>query len=183
MNDQPDAAEAEAFFVSHSEQETDALGRLLAELLEPGMVVALVGNLGTGKTRLVQSVAAAMGIDRRLVSSPTFILVQEYRPERAPDETAANRPGQLPLERIFHIDAYRLRDSDEFLELGGEEIMSSDGVCLIEWADRVDDVLPEDHVRIDIEAIGETVRRFRIRGTGPRSNQWIAELSNRLNGR
>ena len=147
-------------FIANGEDDTAHLGILLADALEPGIVVALVGNLGAGKTRLVQAIAAAMGVEREDVNSPTFVLIQEY-------------DGRLP---IYHFDAYRLRDTDEFLELGADELMDSQGVCLIEWADRVADVLPGDRLRIEIEITGPTQRVFHIFGSGPRSNAVVGRV-------
>ncbi len=158
----PESTEyAEWQFDSQSEDDTSVLGAHLARILEPGTVVALNGNLGAGKTRLVQAIAAGLGVDRRNVSSPTFILIQEYE-------------GRVPL---YHIDTYRLRDSDEFLELGADEILSSDqSICLIEWADRVADVLPADMLTVSIDFTGPLSRRFHFRGSGPRSNNMVRRL-------
>lgn len=158
------AAADPAEYLSRSEADTRRLGAALATILTPGTVVALVGNLGAGKTRLVQAVAEALGVDRETVTSPTFVLLQEYA-------------GRLPL---YHFDAYRLRDIDEFLALGAEELLWSEGVCLIEWADRVAEALPGDHLRIEIEAAGPEARRFRFTGTGPRSRALVDQLHKRL---
>ena len=140
-------------YVAHDEGDTEALGTALGNALVEGGVVALVGTLGAGKTRLVQSIAVALGADRRFVNSPTFILIQEYE-------------ASLP---IYHCDTYRLRNVEEFLDLGIDEILQSGGVCLIEWADRVAEVLPSDHLRIEIDVTGATERRFRFEAGGPRS--------------
>jgi len=145
-------------FAARDERETEALGAALGKSLEHGGLVALVGTLGAGKTRLVQSIAVALGADRRLVSSPTFVLIQEYE-------------AALP---VFHCDTYRLRNVEEFLDLGIDEIFQSHGVCLIEWADRVAGILPPDHLRIDIEVTGPTARCFRIQAGGPKSAEILA---------
>ena len=92
----------------------------------------LIGTLGAGKTRLVQAVAAAVGVPRANVTSPTFVLVNEYT------------GGRLP---IYHFDTYRLKDDDEFLNLGPDEYFDSNGLTFVEWADRVADLLPADRVR------------------------------------
>lgn len=151
-------------FVANDESRTRQLGQVLGELIEPGLVVALVGNLGSGKTRLVQAVAEALAVDRRAVSSPTFVLIHEYE-------------GRLP---VYHFDAYRLRDSDEFLDLGADELMDSEGVCLIEWADRVVDVLPADVLRITIDIIGPNARTFRFDESGPQSERTLTRLRDQM---
>jgi tRNA threonylcarbamoyladenosine biosynthesis protein TsaE len=152
-------------FTYHAADEvaTVALGAALAELLPDGTTVALCGTLGAGKTRLVQAIAAAAGIDRREVVSPTFVLIQEYRGHRT----------------VYHLDAYRVRDEDEFLELGPEEYFESDAVVLVEWADRVPRCLPSDRVEIHIEITGPGSRRFEVRGTGPRSDAVVDALQSR----
>lgn len=146
--------------VAESLAATDRLGAALAAVLEPGTVIALVGNLGAGKTRLVQAAAAALGIDRESVTSPTFVLINEY-------------DARLPL---YHFDTYRLRDTDEFLELGADELMGSAGVCFIEWADRVEAVLPRDYLRIEIEHAGSTRRQFRFASFGSKSQRVLQKL-------
>jgi len=103
--------------------DTDTLGAALSEVLTAGMTVALRGTLGAGKTRLIQAIAAGFNVPRSEVVSPTYVLCHEY-------------DGRLPL---YHLDVYRLRDEDEFLELGPEEYFESAGITLIEWADRVVD--------------------------------------------
>lgn len=151
---------ASAQFETHSEAETAALAARLANVLDSGSVVALVGELGAGKTRLVQGIAEALGVDRRSVSSPTFVLIHEYE-------------GRVP---VYHFDAYRTKEAFEFTDLGAEELLDGNGVCLIEWADRVAELLPNDHLRIDIAATGETSRRFRMTATGPRAAGILSRL-------
>src|SRR5262249_49964532 len=90
--------------------------------------------------------------DSRVVNSPTFVLIQEYS-------------GQLP---IYHFDAYRLKNSGEFVDLGAHEYFEGKGVCLVEWADRVEDVLPKDHLRITMQITGDTSRRIIREGGGAR---------------
>lgn len=151
----------EVRLIAEDEQGTDRLGAALAAAVEPGLVVALVGNLGAGKTRLVRSVATALGVDPLCVSSPTFVLIHEY-------------DGRLPL---YHFDTYRLRNSAEFLELGAEELLHGDGVCFIEWADRVASTLPADCLRVEIAACGETAREFRLTAYGDRSARCLARVA------
>lgn len=132
---------------------TAALGRALAPALRPPAVVALVGPLGAGKTRLAQAVATALGVTED-VTSPTFVLVNEYRGDSTP---------------VYHLDAYRLRDEDEFIELGVDEYFAGraaagPGVTLVEWGDRFPGSLPSETVWISIEVLDGTARRFAIDG-------------------
>jgi tRNA threonylcarbamoyladenosine biosynthesis protein TsaE len=132
------------------EAATVALGRALAAELPPRSVVALIGPLGAGKTRLVQAVAESAGVDPRQVVSPTFVLIHEYQ-------------GRWP---IYHFDSYRLRDEDEFLQLGPEEYFERDGWTFIEWADRVANCLPRERLEIRIEPTGASSRRIEIAAFG-----------------
>lgn len=139
-------------FRSTCEDDTDRLGRALAETLPPGTVVTLLGTLGAGKTRLVRCVAAALGIDPEMVVSPTFVLVREYQGRR-------QRQGAFPL---YHFDAYRLRDEDEFDQLGPDEYFDGGGVSFVEWADRVALSIPPDHLEISIAVTGPRSREMTI---------------------
>ena len=139
---------------------TAALARAVASVLPQSMVIGLIGTLGAGKTRFVQALAQAAGIDESAVLSPTFVLVQEY-------------PGPQP---IYHFDAYRLKDEDEFRELGCDEYFAAAAWSVVEWADRVADCLPEDRLVIRIDVIGPSERRFEISGTGPQSEQVVSRL-------
>ncbi len=147
-------------YYARSVEDTNRLAAALAELIPDGAVVALHGTLGAGKTQLVRGLAAACGIPADDVVSPTFVLCQEYHGRRT----------------LYHFDAYRLRDDDEFLELGPEEYFDSPGVTLIEWAERVADCLPEERLEIHIEPTGETEREFRITAYGERLAQVTQSL-------
>lgn len=151
-------------FEAADERGTVFLGSSLAAVLPRQCVVALVGPLGAGKTRLVQAVAQAAGIDEGIVASPTFVLVHEYA-------------GRAP---IFHFDAYRLRSADEFLALGPEEYFARQGWCFVEWGDRVIAALPQERLEIDIEPTGPTARRFIIRALGEPYQSVLAELNRHL---
>lgn len=144
-----------------SEADTDRLGRLLAQLLPDGTTVALLGTLGAGKTRLVKAIAAACDIDPQTVISPTFVLVQEYDAKR----------------QLYHMDAYRIKDDDEFLELGPEEYFNSDGITFVEWADRVVGCMPRSYVEIEIFVTGETDRRVVIAAKGKAPAEWLTKLA------
>ena len=122
-----------------NESEMRVFGRELAEKAEPGDVIALIGDLGTGKTTLTKYIAEGLGV-KETISSPTFTIVKEYK------------SGRLPL---YHFDVYRLGDGEEFLDIGAEEFLYGDGVCVIEWADIVADVLPENATCVKL-SYGET---------------------------
>jgi tRNA threonylcarbamoyladenosine biosynthesis protein TsaE len=151
-------------YQASDERATAALGTALAEALPDGSVVALCGTLGAGKTQLVQAVAEACGVDRRQVTSPTFVLAQEYHARRT----------------IYHLDAYRLATPEEFLELGPEEYFESEGLVLIEWADRVVEFIPPDRLDIRIEVTGDTSRRFELIASGPRHAAAIPRVASLL---
>ena len=142
-------------FDATNEADTDRFGAALAAVLPPGTTIALCGTLGAGKTRLVQAIAAACGVARDDVVSPTFVLCQRYQGDRT----------------IYHLDAYRLHDDDEFRELGPEEFFESGGLTIIEWADKVADCLPDERLEIEIEVTGATARRFVVRGIGHRGDR------------
>lgn len=118
-----------------SEEDTRAFGHGLAEKLRPNTVVALIGDLGTGKTTLTKYIAEGLGI-KETITSPTFTIVYEYH------------SGRLPL---YHFDVYRLENADDLFEIGAEEYFYSGGVSIVEWADQVAEILPDDTLCIFIE--------------------------------
>jgi len=119
----------------HSTEETKEFGLEFADRLTPGSVVALIGPLGAGKTTLTQSIARGLGVTETL-TSPTFTIVCEY-------ET-----GRMP---VYHFDVYRVYDPEELFEMGFEEYLHGKGVCLIEWADLIEDMLPENTITLRLE--------------------------------
>jgi tRNA threonylcarbamoyladenosine biosynthesis protein TsaE len=116
------------------EGETRALGLEVAAKAKPGTVVALTGDLGTGKTTLTKAIAEGLGVTEN-VTSPTFAIIKEYA------------SGRLPL---YHFDAYRLGDAEEMYALGFEEYFCGNGVTVVEWANRVEALLPEDAIVIEL---------------------------------
>ena len=147
-------------FRSSSVQATIEFGGKLAALLVPGDVVALSGDLGAGKTHLSKGIAAGLGVDPDLVNSPTFVLLQQYE-------------GTLS---VYHFDTYRLGDVSEFEDLGGIELLEHDGVCLIEWPERIAELLPERTIRVIIEATSAEARAIRIEPAGSRTAEVINVL-------
>ncbi|MFP3938081.1 MAG: tRNA (adenosine(37)-N6)-threonylcarbamoyltransferase complex ATPase subunit type 1 TsaE [Phycisphaerae bacterium] len=135
-------------FQSESIEQTLEIGRRISERLQVGDCVGLTGPLGAGKTVLVRGLATGLGVaDERLVSSPTFVLVQEY-------------PGRVPL---FHVDLYRMHEPDaELADLGVDEMLA-DGVVLVEWADRAGDALPLPRWQVDISLTGPESRKLTLR--------------------
>jgi tRNA threonylcarbamoyladenosine biosynthesis protein TsaE len=153
-------------FLSHSEVETDRLGRTFAEVLDRGLTIALNGQLGSGKTRFTRALCDGLGIDVSAVNSPTFVIMQLYT------------DGRIP---VAHFDTYRLGEVDEFVSIGADEyLLSQDWLCLVEWADRIAEVLPDDRVEINIHQVAECSRAFQFAGTGPESTQVVEVLRNRL---
>lgn len=119
--------------ITHSEQETRELGCIVGRRLMPGDVVALYGTLGAGKTQFVKGVCSELGISPEHVTSPTFTLINEYTADRCP---------------VYHFDAYRVEQISEFYELGYETYFYGDGICLVEWPDRIESLLPAEVIRI-----------------------------------
>ncbi|HNP29720.1 MAG TPA: tRNA (adenosine(37)-N6)-threonylcarbamoyltransferase complex ATPase subunit type 1 TsaE [Nitrospirales bacterium] len=148
-----------------SAQETIKFGKLLGQQFTGGDVLALTGDLGTGKTVLTCGIALGLGIPMDQVSSPTFTLIQEY-------------PGAFPL---IHVDLYRLERPSEISTLGLEEYFTSHTIVLIEWAERFPQILPPDHMAIRLE-YGETenIRLIHVSGTGPRSMRMVARMQGDL---
>lgn len=130
---------------SASEQETEAIGRELAQQLAPGAVVAFTGDLGAGKTAFVRGLARQrQTVDQ--VSSPTYAIVNEYR-------------GKRP---IYHFDMYRILDSDSLYDIGWEDYLSSGGLCVVEWSENILDALPDGTLFVRIEKTGEQSRRITL---------------------
>ncbi|HRQ71862.1 MAG TPA: tRNA (adenosine(37)-N6)-threonylcarbamoyltransferase complex ATPase subunit type 1 TsaE [Phycisphaerales bacterium] len=135
--------------------DTAALGRALAGALRAGDALALRGELGAGKTTLVRAIAEARGIDPALVSSPTFVMVNEYPPPA---------PGEPP---IVHVDAYRLRGEDDLDALGWDRLADGSAVLIVEWADRIAHALPPHRTAwVTLAVTGESSRRADIEAPG-----------------
>jgi tRNA threonylcarbamoyladenosine biosynthesis protein TsaE len=131
---------------SGSPEETIELGRRFAAGLQPGDVVALYGDLGSGKTHFVKGIAAGLGWDPSEVASPTFVLLHEY----------ATQPP------VYHFDAYRIGRPEEFTALGFEEYASGDGICVVEWPERIEGLLPPGTIRLRLTAGEGDVRRVSL---------------------
>jgi tRNA threonylcarbamoyladenosine biosynthesis protein TsaE len=148
-----------ASFHTASPDESRALGCALGERLGPGTLVALTGELGAGKTVLVQGIARGLGFTG-YVSSPSFVVVSEY-------------DGRLP---IYHVDLYRISDSDSVADLGYRELFWSEGVTLVEWADRARGLLPEARLDLTVEFSGPESRVIRAVARGERASAVLSSL-------
>ena len=133
-------------FIIDTEAGTRALGLSIADAAEPGDIIALTGDLGTGKTALTKYIAEGLGIKEEVIS-PTFTIVREYR------------SGRLPL---FHFDVYRLSGPEEFIDAGAEDYLEDSGLSVIEWADIVADALPEDALLVQLEYADGDKRRITV---------------------
>ena len=131
--------------ITNKESETIHEGAKLGRSLTPGSVVALFGELGAGKTAFIRGLAVGLGISAN-VSSPTFTIVNEY-------------PGVIPL---FHFDMYRLDKEDELFDIGWDEYLERDGVCAVEWGEKVPGAFPSDAITVKIENLGGDARRLDI---------------------
>lgn len=134
-------------FISKSPEETRAWGRKLAQRLKPGDCVLLIGELGAGKTTLVQGIAAGLGVPMKEVRSPTFVLIREYA-------------GKIP---IYHLDAYRIRSAAELVAVGFEDYLAAGrGVIIVEWGEVLRTLCPPESLEIRLELIDERQRRLTL---------------------
>jgi tRNA threonylcarbamoyladenosine biosynthesis protein TsaE len=148
------------------EDATRALGARLASLLPPGSVIALNGTLGAGKTRFVQGLALAAGVPSDAVLSPTYTLIHEY-----PLSPCSS------VEKIYHLDAYRVRDEDEFWELGVEELYEQPAWVIIEWAERVPRCLPREFLEIQLAVTGPETRAAKFIARGETYQKLVNEVT------
>jgi tRNA threonylcarbamoyladenosine biosynthesis protein TsaE len=153
---------AEIVLGTHAPGETREVGAAIADVLLPGDVVSLTGDLGAGKTTLVQGAAAALEVEEQ-VTSPSFVLLREYH-------------GRIP---VFHVDVYRLDRVQEVLDLGFEDLLDPKGVAFVEWGDAIEGLLPDSHLEVELHVgEGEADREVTVRARG---RGW-AERWERLDG-
>lgn len=148
--------------ISHSTEQTRHIGEHLGRLLQGGDVICLEGELGTGKTCLVQGIGRGLGITSA-IASPTFILINEYR---------------LPNQRykLYHIDLYRIETIAEAYAIGLEDYFYGDGICVIEWAERVREMLPKERLWITLRYLGDTKRGLVLKPRGKRYEELLQRL-------
>ena len=141
------------------EEQTKEIGYKLGKLLTPGSVICLIGDLGAGKTTMTQSLAKAIGVDD-YITSPTFTIVNEYE-------------GDMPL---YHFDVYRIGSSEEMYDIGYDEYINSDGVCIIEWANLINDILPDEYLDIELSYNGMG-REMVLKPIGEKYKKIVEELT------
>jgi len=134
----------EKLLLSNSAEETEQFGHKLAQQLKPGDVLAFFGDLGSGKTTLIKGICKGLEVEAD-ITSPTFTIIHEYS-------------GRLP---VYHFDFYRITNSHEVWALGGDEYFYGEGVCLIEWADKIQDFLPESRIEIHLSNCFEGLQNSR----------------------
>lgn len=149
-------------YIVKSVEETMAIGIKLGSLCNAGDIICLTGDLGTGKTHMTKGIAQGIGIKDH-ITSPTFTIVNEYH------------SGRL---KLYHFDVYRVNDPDEIYAIGFDEYIFSDGVSIIEWSNYIEELIPEEHISINIEKLndkGESYRAITINGYGQRYD-YIKEI-------
>ena len=149
-------------FQSESPEDTTSLATRIAALIPGGTTIALVGTLGAGKTFFARAFAAACGVPEEQVVSPTFVICHQH---------------ETPRFRINHLDVYRLSDGGEFIDLGAEEMMESQSVQLIEWADQVAEYLPDERLEIEFAVTGEVSRDILVKASGSSLTELIQRLA------
>lgn len=133
-------------YITHSAQETVDLGENIGSLLKSGDVIAMTGTLAAGKTTITKGIAKALGITD-VVTSPTFCLISEYEGTKMP---------------LYHMDVYRLDGPEDFINLGVEDMLDGDGVCIVEWSEKVSSELPKRTIKIEITPLEDGSRQIKI---------------------
>lgn len=151
-------------FISHSPAQTERFGQRLGGLLQAGDLILLQGNFGAGKTHLVRGIARGLN-SPDLVTSPSFVLINEYRAEAAHQGV-----------RLYHIDLYRIEDPAELAGLGLFELLEGNDICCIEWAERATAWLPNDHLMIQMQHLNETKRVLRLVPNGERYRALVEQF-------
>jgi tRNA threonylcarbamoyladenosine biosynthesis protein TsaE len=136
--------------ISKSEDETIKLGTEFAKKLTPGNLVAMYGDLGSGKTHFIKGICKAFDV-KEVVNSPTFTIVNEYH---------GTVPGSTEPLSIFHIDLYRLKNMEEIFGIGFDEYLESGGICLVEWADKLDGIIPDERFDVRLSVVDATTREI-----------------------
>jgi tRNA threonylcarbamoyladenosine biosynthesis protein TsaE len=146
-------------------QHTLALGRIIGAQARPGQIILLAGGLGAGKTTITQAIGRGLEVDERYyITSPTFSILHEY-------------PGRLPL---YHMDFYRIIDEADLTELGIEEYFHGNGLCVVEWPERLGSLTPDNRLLIRLDITGESSRRATLTPQGPGWESLLDAVADRL---
>ena len=144
-------------FNTKSPKDTIDVGKKIGKLLKEGDVVALIGDLGAGKTVISKGLCSGLGVEEDYITSPTYTIINQY-------------DGKIP---VYHIDLYRLKNSSELYNLGWDEYIYGHGTCIIEWADKAGEMLPEEYLTINIEVTGKNNRKITLQAKGESyENTW-----------
>lgn len=135
-------------FISKNPEDTFAFAKQIASYMQKGMVIAFFGNLGAGKTFFIKGICRALEKDPIIVTSPTFTYLNIYE----------------AIFPVYHFDLYRLENAEQFLKMGFDEYLQSDGICLIEWAEKIENLLPSDVIKIKLEHVAEDERKISCLG-------------------
>jgi tRNA threonylcarbamoyladenosine biosynthesis protein TsaE len=146
--------------VSHSVNSTVKIGKVIAHYLNKGDILCLFGQLGSGKTVLTRGIGLGLGVEKNQVISPSFVLIRQYQ-------------GRIP---VYHFDLYRLDEPGDILGLGYEEFFYDQGVCVIEWADRLKSLLPQECLKIELSVKGKTERGFEFTARGSRYKKLLEKI-------
>lgn len=150
-------------FFSRSPEETRNLAEQIGTVAFDGLVIALTGDLGSGKTAFVQGLAAGLDVlPEYVVTSPTYTLINEY-------------PGRL---RLYHVDLYRIENKVDFDEIGLYEVLHGHGVCAVEWAERIEDDLPEKHLAVQMSILDDQSRHMFLTAHGSEAVNWLKRTVN-----
>ena len=156
---------------SHTPRQTEEIGSLLGSMLAKGDIIALAGELGTGKTTLVRGMARGMRLAEGEAARPSFTLVNEY---------AGGGPLAKGPLRLFHLDLYRLADARELIAIDYEEYLTADGAVVIEWADRIPQAIPAEALWIMLRYLTSESREIVLRAEGDRYKMMIEELQRKV---
>ena len=148
------------YIITSNEKETKKIGKLLGDNVQPGQIILLKGDLGSGKTRFVKGIAASLNSTNE-VSSPTYNLINEY-------------PGKMTL---YHMDLYRLDNENDLLNIGFEDYLYRDGIIAIEWPELAYDFLPADFLLINFEIVSENKRKLKLKAKGEKSKNLMKGLA------
>lgn len=147
--------------ISHGSAQTQRLGMRLGNLLHGGELILLDGKLGMGKTTFTQGLAQGLGI-HEVINSPTFTLLKEYTGQPRTSESTSTEHGPA----LYHFDLYRLDDPEEIFDLGFEDYFYRTGVCVVEWADKAEEIWPAERLRIQMKMMSDTKRGLLFLATG-----------------